>query len=66
MSKETPQVIQVIKTVIPRGDGKATRFRWVKQFHDFEGNFLGEDDPAICELCKKKGLIYSECSSSHK
>jgi len=61
-----PEVIQVIKTIIERGDGEVTPFREVVQLHDFDGNFIGENDPTICDVCKREGRIISGCTSSHK
>lgn len=63
-----PKVIQVVESTITRGSGVITNpIRTVTQFHDFEGNFLGENDPAICATCRNfDGRIVSNCLSDHK
>ena len=67
-----PKVIQVIRTRIWRGalsnEGphfKNTR-RLVIQFHSLDGKYLGEGDPAVCEICRQTGSIALFCTSDHK
>ena len=68
-----PKVIQIIRTRIWRGEinysGKGphqgTR-RLVTQFHSLDGKYLGEGDPAVCEICRQSGDIALFCTSSHK
>jgi hypothetical protein len=39
------RVIQVIEATCVRGDGHKTITRQVKQYFDFDGNLLAENDP---------------------
>ncbi len=40
------RVIKVIESALIRGDGKDTMQRVVTQYHDLDGRFLAEFDPA--------------------
>ncbi len=40
------RVIKVIESALIRGDGKETMQRVVTQYHDLDGRFLAEFDPA--------------------
>lgn len=67
-----PKVIQVIRTQVWRGalsnegpEFKHTR-RLVTQFHSLDGKYLGEGDPAVCEICRKCGSLALFCTSDHK
>lgn len=56
---DNARVIQVIETTALRGEGtEKDACRQVKQYWDFEGNFLAENDPAgkeikTCELVEE-------------
>lgn len=47
---DNARVIQVIETTALRGEGtEKDACRQVKQYWDFEGNFLAENDPSEIE-----------------
>ena len=52
-----PRLIQVIESEIPRGAGtQEDPVRTVRQYHDVEGNFLAERDPAPPNLTVQEYL----------
>lgn len=60
-----PQMVRLIRTFTYRGEG--TKRREIVQFHDLEGKFAGEYDPAICRTCLEFGDSASLfCTSDHK
>ena len=60
-----PQVVRLIRTFAYRGEGKHRRE--IVQFHDLDGKFAGEYDPAICRTCQEFGdTISLFCTSDHK
>jgi hypothetical protein len=65
--RENPKVKPVIILTVERGGGKdGNPLRVVRQIFTLDGIFLGEDDPMICEICKKTGIIEMHCTSDHK
>lgn len=54
---DNARVIQVIETTALRGEGtEVDKCREVKQYWDFDGNFLAENDPCAKE---KRVVSYS-------
>ena len=58
---DNARIIQVIETEALRGDGtEADKCRMVKQYWDFDGNLLAENDPCM------KGKVVSHGRAESK
>ncbi len=67
--RKNPEVIKAISLTIVRGTGKNSRspIREVVQLFTLEGEYLGENDPIICDICRNcDGVIIGGCGSDHK